>query len=508
MLLVGLFADGGIQLVGAGVFSLFIGVAVLGPVIAQPVGRALGAPLPSWRGMPGRLARENAVRNPRRTASTAAALMIGVALVGLITIFASSLKLSISGQIDQAFRGDLVVVGDAGPGSSFSPAMAERIAKVPGVAVANPLRFGAFEVERVGPVPHRVASRATSTASSTSTPGRVTSPRSSRTRSRCRRRCSTTSTGSSASRSQTKFPLQRAAPVTIGAVFGRGQREGLADYFMSLDGYDKRFSEIADNQVYIALDHGTSVKDVRPKIEAIAKQFPGAKVNDVSGLKQQFETQINQILGLVFALLFLAIFIALLGIMNTLLLSIVERTREIGLLRAVGMTRKQVRTSVRWESIIVAVFGALLGPRARDLLRLGDGDRAARPGLHAALRARRCSCCSSWSSPGSRAWSRRPTRPGARRASTSSTPSPPSRPQLAPEAQARACASGASSGWARSVRVRAPGRRRGAQGVGDAREELVVGRSWWRRRPRWCSAGLSAVDAVERPRAGGGVGAR
>jgi hypothetical protein len=113
--------------------------------------------------------------------------------------------------------------------------------------------------------------------------------------------------------------------------------------------------------VYTALDSGAAVKEVRPKIEAIAKQFPGAKVNDVSGLKQQFETQINQILGLVFALLFLAIFIALLGIMNTLLLSIVERTREIGLLRAVGMTRKQVRTSVRWESIIVAVFGALLG---------------------------------------------------------------------------------------------------------------------------------------------------
>jgi len=144
-------------------------------------------------------------------------------------------------------------------------------------------------------------------------------------------------------------------------VFGRGQREGLSDYFMSLDGSDKRFSQIADSQVYIALDHGASIKEVRPKVEAVAKQFPGAKVNDVSGLKAQFEKQIDQILGLVFALLFLAIFIALLGIMNTLLLSIVERTREIGLLRAVGMSRKQVRTSVRWESIIVAVFGALLG---------------------------------------------------------------------------------------------------------------------------------------------------
>ena len=151
LLLLGLFGVNDIKLVGAGVFGLFIGVGVLGPVIARPVGRLLiGAPMPRWRGMPGRLARENVVRNPWRTASTAAALMIGVALVGLITIFASSLKLSISGQIDQAFRGDLVVVGDAGPGSSFSPAMADRIAEVPGVAVANPLRFGVFEVNGSG----------------------------------------------------------------------------------------------------------------------------------------------------------------------------------------------------------------------------------------------------------------------------------------------------------------------------------------------------------------------
>ena len=164
---------------------------------------------------------------------------------------------------------------------------------------------------------------------------------------------------------------------------------------------------------------------MRPKIEAIAKQFPGAKVNDVSGLKQQFESQIDQILGLVFALLFLAIFIALLGIMNTLLLSIVERTREIGLLRAVGMTRKQVRTSVRWESIIVAVFGALLGL----VLGIFFG-WAMVTALHdqgfTQFSLPASSSCSSWCSPGSPASSPRPTRPAGRRTSTSSTRSPPS----------------------------------------------------------------------------------
>ena len=360
ILMFGLFAKGGIQAVGLGVFALFIGVAVLGPVIARPVGRLLGAPLPRWRGMPGTLARENAVRNPRRTASTAAALMIGVALVGLITIFASSLKASISGQIDTAFRGDLVVVGDAGPGSSFSPAMAERIAKVPGVAVANPLRFGGFEIAGKGQF--LLASR----------PGELDkvfdlAPKAGDLSNLGPNQIAVSKKvfddkhWKLGQAIKTRFPRQGAPTLTIGAVFGRGKREGLADYFISLAAYDRRFTETADSQVYIALDRGVSIADARHRIQRVVKDFPGAKVNDVSGLKDQFEAQINQILGLVFALLFLAIFIALLGIMNTLLLSIVERTREIGLLRAVGMTRKQVKSSVRWESIIVAVFGALLG---------------------------------------------------------------------------------------------------------------------------------------------------
>lgn len=360
VLLFGLFGSAGIQAVGAGVFGLFIGVAVLGPVIARPMGRMLGAPLPRWRGMPGRLARENAVRNPRRTASTAAALMIGVALVGLIAIFASSLKESIGSQIDDAFRGDLVVIGDAGPGSTFSPAMADRIAEVPGVAVADPLRFGAFEVK--GKSQFLIASRPSeldqvfdltpkSGHLSTLGPNEIA----------VSQKALEDNKWKLGQVVKTRFPVGDAPRVTIGAVFGRGLREGLADYFVSLAAYDQRFTQIADSQVYIALEPGASIADARSRIEAIAKDFPGAKVNDLNGLKGQFEAQIDQILGLVFALLFLAIFIALLGIMNTLLLSIVERTREIGLLRAVGMSRKQVRTSVRWESIIVAVFGTLLG---------------------------------------------------------------------------------------------------------------------------------------------------
>ncbi len=359
-LFTGLFADAGIELVGLGVFALFIGIAVLGPVIARPVGRALGAFLPRWRGMPGTLARENAVRNPRRTASTAAALMIGVALVGFIIVMAGSLKASIGGQIDRAFTGDLVVLGQGGPGSSFSPAMGDRIAAVPGVARAQPLRFGPFEIagkgnfvmaSRPAEINALINFEPVSGDFAALGPNDIAVSEKVFEEKRWK-------LGDEIS---TTFPVGGKQKLTITATFERGQRELFSDYFISLAAYDRRYPTVADSFVYIGLDDGTSIESVRPAITKVIKQFPGAELKTAAGLKSVIETQINQILGLVFALLFLAVFIALLGIMNTLLLSIVERTREIGLLRAVGMSRKQVRTAVRWESIIVAVFGTLLG---------------------------------------------------------------------------------------------------------------------------------------------------
>ena len=356
----GLFGGAGIALVGIGMLTLFVGVAVLGPVIARPVGRALGAPLPRWRGTAGLLARENAVRNPRRTASTAAALMIGVALVGLITIFASSLSESIGGQIDRAFRGDLIVMGESGFGAGFSPAVAAEIRKIPGIAVTNPMRFAGFEIGGSGK------------GLAAANPSDLVkvfdmSPRGGDLGSLGPNQIAVSTQALKDHHwklGQTiaaKFPVGGVDHLKIGAVYGFGQREGFIDYLISLTAFDQRFTEIADNQITIGLARGTTAKSVTPEIKRVLKRFPGTQLNDRSGLKDQVQSQINQLIGMVFALLFLAILIAVLGIMNTLLLSIVERTREIGLLRAVGMTRRQVRTAVRWEAIIVAVFGALLG---------------------------------------------------------------------------------------------------------------------------------------------------
>src|SRR5215204_5645197 len=140
----GLFGDAGIEFVGLGAFIVFIGVFVLGPVIARPVSGVIGWPIQRLRGMTGTLARDNAMRNPKRTSATAAALMIGVALVGFITIFAASTKKSIDVQIDRTFTADYIISTGSAFGAGFggfSPMLETDIARLPQVGAASPLRI-------------------------------------------------------------------------------------------------------------------------------------------------------------------------------------------------------------------------------------------------------------------------------------------------------------------------------------------------------------------------------
>jgi putative ABC transport system permease protein len=133
------------------------------------------------------------------------------------------------------------------------------------------------------------------------------------------------------------------------------------NYFMSNAAYAANFPPSGDLQVAIILAPGVTDKAANAVIEPIVERYPSAELQDQTGFKRAQEKQINQVVNLIFGLLALAIFIAVLGIANTLGLSIYERTREIGLLRAVGMTRAQLRDAIRWESVIVALFGTVLG---------------------------------------------------------------------------------------------------------------------------------------------------
>ncbi len=149
-LFAGLFADQGIQFVGLGAFIVFIGVFVLGPAVARPLSDWIGWPAARLRGITGALARDNAMRNPKRTSATAAALMIGVALVGFITIFAASAKESINAQVDEGFKADYVISTGSGFGAAFggfSPQLATDISQLPQVGASSPLRFNQAEFD-------------------------------------------------------------------------------------------------------------------------------------------------------------------------------------------------------------------------------------------------------------------------------------------------------------------------------------------------------------------------
>ena len=148
-------------------------------------------------------------------------------------------------------------------------------------------------------------------------------------------------------------------PLTVAMIYGENQPAG--DWLLGVEAYEANFSDQLDAQIFVEKANGVGFEDAKAAVEREAAQYPGAKVLDQSEYKADQTAFVDQMLGLVYALLALAIFIALLGIGNTLALSILERTRELGVLRAVGMTRAQLRSTIRWESVIIAIQGTVLG---------------------------------------------------------------------------------------------------------------------------------------------------
>ena len=358
-LLYGLFGDPGsaLAMVGLGVLLVFFGVSVLGRTVALPLSRVIGLPLPRVRGIAGQLARENAMRNPKRTAATASALMIGVGLVSFITIFAASTKASFSNTVDEAFTGDFIATsGQMGVGG-VSPEFTERVNDLPEIEAAGGIRAGlaaidgnsesligtspeAFEIFDVGPVAGTpddldetsiAVSEQTADDEGLAVGDRVT--------------VDFTSTGEQ--------------DMTVAMVYAENAAAG--NWILGLDAFEANYPDQMDVQVFVRKAEGVPSAEALAAVEDVADDFPGVSVLDQTEYKEEQMAFVDQMLGLVYALLALAIIIALLGIGNTLALSIVERTRELGVLRAVGMTRQQLRSAIRWESVIIAVQGALLG---------------------------------------------------------------------------------------------------------------------------------------------------
>lgn len=345
--------------VGAGAAALFVGVAVLGPVLAGPLARALATPL-RWAGPSGLMARNNAVQNPKRTSAAAAALMVGVALVSLIAVMASSTKSSMSSVIDSSMRADFVVsgAGQAGGMSGFSPSLQRRVAALPEVASATGVRSGMIRtgggsqmvlavdprhVDDLFDVDVRRGSFSSMTATGVAISQHVADSRHL----------------ALGDRVPVTFTTTGTQDFTVQVVYGARSLAG--DYVLPLAAARRSFSTKLDFQVYAELAPDVAPARGRAAIERVLADYPNANLLDRTQYKHEQEAQIDQLLGLMYGLLGLALVIALIGIANTLALSIYERTHELGLLRAVGMTRRQLRGVVRGESIVIALLGTLEG---------------------------------------------------------------------------------------------------------------------------------------------------
>ena len=363
-LFAGLFADQGIQFVGLGALIVFIGVFVLGPAVARPLSEWIGWPAARLRGITGEIARDNAMRNPKRTSATAAALMIGVALVGFITIFAASAKESIDAQVDEGFTADFVISTGSGFGASFggfSPQLATVISQLPQVGASSPLRinqaeFGSGSSSFFAGVDPRSANEVFNLKVQEGRIGDLAEPNSLG----IARAVADDKHLQIGSQVSTQFP-NGTTPLTVKTIYRNGNKEGLADYALSISTMSQHYTNQLDQYVFVKLASGVSPAEGRKAIDGVLKAYPNAELQDRTEFKDAQAAQINQLLGLIYVMLLLAVIIALIGIANTLALSIYERTRELGLLRAVGMSRRQLRSSIRWESVIIALLGTLVG---------------------------------------------------------------------------------------------------------------------------------------------------
>ncbi|MEU6507513.1 ABC transporter permease [Streptomyces sp. NPDC046942] len=354
------------SLLGVGVVLTLIATVVAGPLLVRPVIRVLGAAFPALFGPVGRMSQRNALRNPRRTGATAAALMVGLALVGGMSVASASMSASFDRQIDRTLGADFIIQN-----ANFTP-----FTKEVRDTAAGTHGVGLVVRQRLTPVAVRLPDGARVETSAVGYgPGlddvvHITYARG----------------GSAAALADghlamdagfakdhgvrmgsvlpVEFPGGRHTELTVAALTDQDTAKGFGSQgglYFGLGTFERYVPSGQDSVLYVDAAAGTKPQDLRPRLERALKPFPQVQVRNQTDYKQLIHDQIAVLLYLVYALLALAIVIAVLGVVNTLALSVVERTREIGLLRAIGLGRRQLRRMIRLESVVIAVFGAVLG---------------------------------------------------------------------------------------------------------------------------------------------------
>jgi putative ABC transport system permease protein len=351
-------SDGGLSLLGLGTLLAFIGVAMLSPLVSKPVASTVGRLFS--RRLPGRLGRENAVRNPRRTAATAAALMIGLALISAVTVLGSSLKASVAKTVAGAVTADFIL-NTQGPG--FPDAVVQSAANQPGVRTTAAVKGDGMQLCDNASCTH--AKQVFVTAFPASAIGdlvNITGVDGSTKLSPDTILMSESAAKKAKLSPGDKVPVQFARSsretLTLAGTYETNQLVG--DYLVDAS-KGKDFSTQRDVAGLVGLDKGADAASVRKALDSSLKQYPNVEVLDQSEFVGEAQSQVNQIVTIINILLGLSVIIALLGVINTLALSVIERTRELGLLRAVGMARRQVKRMIRTESVLICTFGGLLG---------------------------------------------------------------------------------------------------------------------------------------------------
>lgn len=341
-----------------GAIAIFLGVSMLSALVAGRVTTLLGQPVKSLMGTAGRLARDNAVRNPQRTSSTASALTIGLALVTMATIVGASIKASVQEATREAIIAEYFVTPGSSFGFGFSPTVAQSIAKLPEVKEESPVRFGAFKFEgatqNITAVDPATADSLFDLNLTSGETAKLTDD-------------SILIHEDPANdlhlkvgdKANVEFSRTGKKTFTIAGIYKEASLAG--NYVVSLGAFKANYSDQLDQFVALNAKDGVTEAQLDKALQPVFQDFPQLELQDRTAFAAGQGGQVDQLLIIINVLLLLAILIAVLGIANTLALSVLERIHEIGLLRAVGMTRRQTRRMIRWEGAIVSAFGASVG---------------------------------------------------------------------------------------------------------------------------------------------------
>ncbi|WP_405832800.1 FtsX-like permease family protein [Streptomyces sp. NBC_01176] len=354
------------SLLGLGVVLTLVATVIAGPLLVRPVIKVLGGAFPALFGSVGRMSQRNALRNPRRTGATASALMVGLALVGGMSVASASMSKSFDQQIDKTLGADFVIQNSNFV--PFSPEVTDKVRGTEGVALVVRQRFTPVAVRlpdgkriettaagydpRLDDVAHLTYAQGDTAAALGA--GHLAMDAKFAREHHVR-------VGSTV---PVEFPAGRHAELTVAALTDQESAEGFGmqgGLYVGFGTIEKYVPGGQDSTLYVNAASGTGADQLRPLLEKTLEPYPQVQVRDQADYKKLVHDQIAVLLYLVYALLGLAIVIAVLGVVNTLALSVVERTREIGLLRAIGLGRRQLRRMIRLESVVIAVFGAILG---------------------------------------------------------------------------------------------------------------------------------------------------